>query len=52
MRIGDRVAYSRCLISGQSAQEFEPGGKAAIEIRKLHKWASGLVGLTTRELVT
>jgi chromosome partitioning protein len=51
VRIGDRVAYSRCLIAGQSAQEFEPSGKAAVEVRKFHKWASGLVGLAVRELV-
>ena len=50
VRIGDRVAYSRCLISGQSAQEFEPGGKAAVEVRKLHKWVSGLVGLSAKRV--
>lgn len=50
VRIGDRVAYSRCLISGQSAPEYEPGGKAAVEIRRLHKWVSGLVGLSVREV--
>jgi chromosome partitioning protein len=50
IRIGDRVAYSRCLISGQSAQEFEPGGKAAVEIRKFHKWVCGLVGLAVSEV--
>src|SRR4051812_15056696 len=32
VRLGDRVAYNRCLITGQVAQEFEPLGKAAREI--------------------
>lgn len=38
VRLGERVAYSRCLISGQAAQEIEPNGKAAAEIARLHKW--------------
>jgi chromosome partitioning protein len=38
VRLGDRVAYSRCLITGNTAQEFEPGGKAALEIAALHAW--------------
>lgn len=38
VRIGERVAFSRCLISGLAAQEFEPEGKAAREIAQLHKW--------------
>ena len=41
IRMGDRVAYSRCLISGHSAQEYEPEGKAAREAHKFHKWVSG-----------
>jgi chromosome partitioning protein len=32
-RLGQRVAYDRCLIAGQAAQEYEPGGKAAAEIK-------------------
>ena len=39
VRIGDRVAYSRCLISGQVAQEVEPKGKAAQEVEQLYMWA-------------
>jgi chromosome partitioning protein len=38
-RLGDRVAYNRCLITGQTALEFEPHGKAAKEIEQLHMWA-------------
>lgn len=36
--VGNRVAYSRCLITGQVAQEIEPEGKAAYEIRQLFHW--------------
>ena len=32
----NRVAFSRALISGESAQEYEPDGKAAQEIEQLH----------------
>ncbi len=32
----NRVAFSRALISGQTAQEFEPDGKAAAEAQALH----------------
>lgn len=38
IRLGDRVAYSRCLITGQVAQEVEPQGKAAGEISQLYTW--------------
>lgn len=31
-----RVAFSRALISGQTAQEYEPDGKAAQEVQALH----------------
>ncbi|MGD0104324.1 MAG: ParA family partition ATPase [Rhodopila sp.] len=48
VRMGDRVAYSRCLISGHSAQEYEPEGKASREVHKFHKWVSGLVGLSAK----
>lgn len=34
--IRQRVAFSRALITGQTVQEFEPGGKAAYEIERLH----------------
>ena len=49
IRLGDRVAYSRCLISGETAQEFEPDGKAARELIELYKWTSKLVGLSARK---
>ena len=36
VRLGRRIALARALVSGQAAQEFEPGGKAALEVRELH----------------
>lgn len=36
IQLHQRVAFSRALISGQSAEEFEPGGKAAHEASQLH----------------
>jgi chromosome partitioning protein len=47
VRLGERVAYNRCLIAGQTAQEFEPDGKAAQEVIELYKWTSKLVGLSS-----
>ena len=35
-RIGHRVAFSRSLIDGLTAQEVEPGGKAAYDIARVH----------------
>lgn len=34
----ERVAYARSLVSGQTAQEFEPEGKASEEVAQLHKF--------------
>lgn len=34
----ERIVYSRCLITGQTAQEIEPDGKAAREVEQLRKW--------------
>jgi chromosome partitioning protein len=36
IQLVNRVAFSRSLIAGQTAQEFEPGGKAAQEIEKMY----------------
>ena len=36
VRLGRRIAFARALVSGQAAQQFEPGGQAAREVRKLH----------------
>jgi chromosome partitioning protein len=45
VRLGDRVAYNRCLIAGQVAQEVEPGGKAASEIARLYTWTCEQLGI-------
>ena len=44
-RLGYRVAFDRALISGQTAQEFEPDGKAAVEVRDLYLWTCRQAGL-------
>lgn len=33
-----RVAYQHSLTEGRTAQEYEPSGKAANEIKRLYKW--------------
>lgn len=38
--LGERVAFNRCLITGQAAQEIEPTGKAAAEIAALYDWVT------------
>lgn len=38
LAMGERIAFSRCLIEGQAAQEYEPGGKAAVETAALLSW--------------
>jgi chromosome partitioning protein len=47
VRLGLRVAFSRCLLAGQTAQEYEPSGKAADEVDALMKWVSKTVGIPT-----
>ena len=36
VRIGQRVAFARSLLDGRTAQEVEPGGKAADDVHTLH----------------
>lgn len=50
-RLGYRVAYDRSLISGQTAQEFEPGGKAAQEIESIYMWICQQVNMSTQKEV-
>jgi len=35
---GERVAFNRCLITGHTAQEIEPDGKAAREVTLFLEW--------------
>ena len=51
VRMGQRVAFNRCLLRGQTAQEYEPEGKAAQEVAALLKWVSEIVEASTRALV-
>ena len=37
-RLARRVAFARALVAGLTAQEMEPGGKAAQEIEQVHKF--------------
>lgn len=48
VRVTQRVAYAHALAGGQTAQEYEPGGKADEEIRKLFEWTCQFVGMPTR----
>ena len=50
VQIRQRVAFSRALITGQTVQEFEPGGKAAIEMEQLHKFVCAHLNLSSREI--
>jgi chromosome partitioning protein len=38
VRIGNRIAYSRAQQTGLAAQEIDPGGKAAEEIKQLYEF--------------
>lgn len=45
VQIVQRAAFMHALTIGQTAQEYEPGGKAADEIIQLYKWTCIQVGL-------
>jgi chromosome partitioning protein len=38
MAIQQRAAFAHALIAGQTAEEYEPEGKAAEEVAALYKW--------------
>jgi chromosome partitioning protein len=42
--IGQRVSFSRAIITGRSVTEFDPSGKAAEEITSLWKWIRKQIG--------
>ena len=48
-RLVNRVAYARSLVSGLTAQEFQPTGKAAQEVSELHAFMCAAVQLCTYE---
>ena len=43
--IHQRSAYAHALTAGQTAEEYEPDGKAAEEIGELFKWLGSLLAL-------
>ena len=45
VRIGQRAVFIHALTEGLTAQEYEPEGKGAREIRHLYKWMCRQVGL-------
>lgn len=47
--ICQRAAYGHSIIAGQTAQEFEPDGKAAEEIDALWQWARGELQLPPKQ---
>lgn len=42
VEIGERIAFSRAISTGQSVTEFDPRGKAAEEMRRLWDWIKGI----------
>lgn len=46
-----RAAFTHAVISGQTAQEFEPGGMAAKEIAALWKWLTAILKLPEKKIV-
>lgn len=50
VELRQRVAFSRALITGQSAEEFEPGGKASQEAARLHAFTCEHLQTPTRVL--
>ncbi len=45
VRIGHRAAFFHSLTLGKTAQEYEPQGKAALEIEALYSWLARELGL-------
>ena len=47
IQVGQRAAFVHSLTSGLTAQEYEPNGKAAEEIRRLYNWTCIQLGMLT-----
>jgi chromosome partitioning protein len=47
--LGRRAAFHHSLIDGRTALEYEPEGKAALEVRDLFRHVCQLVNMTTRQ---
>lgn len=48
-RLTNRIAFARAIGFGQVAQEFEPDGKAAQEVRNLYTCTMNIVNTATRQ---
>jgi chromosome partitioning protein len=48
VRLVNRIAYARAIVYGQTAQEYEPHGKAAQEVANLHEFICAHYHITTR----
>jgi chromosome partitioning protein len=46
-QLTQRAAYAHGVIDGRTAQEFEPHGKAAAEVKAIYKWLCGTVDMPT-----
>lgn len=46
VHIGNRAAFAHSLVSGLGVQEYEPVGKATIEIKRLYKWICQQVNIS------
>ena len=45
--LSQRAAFAHGVIDGRTAQEFEPGGRAAEEVERLYVWLCGVVDMPT-----
>jgi chromosome partitioning protein len=43
--VTQRAAFGHALTAGQGVQEFEPSGRAAVEIERLYSWLTEAIGL-------
>jgi chromosome partitioning protein len=46
-QLAQRAAFTHSVIDGRTAQEYEPQGKAAEEIRELYEWICSAVDMPT-----
>jgi chromosome partitioning protein len=46
--LSQRAAFAHGVVDGQTAQEFEPDGKAPEEVEAVYMWLCGIVGMSTR----
>ena len=48
VRLVQRAAFAHSLAAGQTAQEYEPNGKAAEEVTRLYEWICHHVGMSSK----